>query len=70
MKWAEIWNEIKRKCISSQIWYYTNGILREAGFPDNILPYITLSTGIIETLAAIVSVSIASLNLKLKHVWF
>uniref|UniRef100_A0A7N6BDC5 Solute carrier family 2, facilitated glucose transporter member 5 n=1 Tax=Anabas testudineus TaxID=64144 RepID=A0A7N6BDC5_ANATE len=42
-------------CGLNAIWYYTNGILREAGFPDNILPYITLSTGIIETLAAIVS---------------
>ena len=43
--------------ISSQIWYYTNGILREAGFAENILPYITLSTGATETLAAIISVS-------------
>ncbi|XP_029007074.1 solute carrier family 2, facilitated glucose transporter member 9 isoform X3 [Betta splendens] len=42
-------------CGLNAIWYYTNGILREAGFPENILPYITLSTGIIETLAAIIS---------------
>lgn len=48
--------------VFSQIWYYTNGILREAGFAENILPYITLSTGAIETLAAIISVSIATLN--------
>ncbi|KAK2862432.1 hypothetical protein Q5P01_001965 [Channa striata] len=42
-------------CGLNAIWYYTNGILREAGFPENVLPYITLSTGLIETLAAIVS---------------
>jgi SP family facilitated glucose transporter-like MFS transporter 9 len=44
--------------LSHQIWYYTNGILAEAGFAGNIIPYITLSTGAVETLAAIVSVSI------------
>ncbi|XP_055017012.1 solute carrier family 2, facilitated glucose transporter member 9 [Boleophthalmus pectinirostris] len=38
-----------------QIWYYTSGILREAGFSESILPYITLSTGAVETLAAVVS---------------
>lgn len=51
----------KYKCliaVFSQIWYYTNGILREAGFAESILPYITLSTGAVETLAAVVSVSI------------
>ncbi|KAF3689575.1 Solute carrier family 2, facilitated glucose transporter member 9 Glucose transporter type 9 [Channa argus] len=42
-------------CGLNAIWYYTNGILQEAGFPSNVLPYITLSTGLIETLAAIVS---------------
>uniref|UniRef100_A0A667X5P8 Solute carrier family 2 member 9 n=1 Tax=Myripristis murdjan TaxID=586833 RepID=A0A667X5P8_9TELE len=42
-------------CGLNAIWYYTNGILQEAGFPDNIVPYITLSTGGIETLAAIIS---------------
>ncbi|KAM9362212.1 solute carrier family 2, facilitated glucose transporter member 9 [Symphorus nematophorus] len=42
-------------CGLNAIWYYTNGILREAGFAENIIPYITLSTGAIETLAAIVS---------------
>ncbi|XP_078139792.1 solute carrier family 2, facilitated glucose transporter member 9 [Centroberyx gerrardi] len=42
-------------CGLNAIWYYTNGILREAGFAENILPYITLSTGGIETLAAVVS---------------
>lgn len=44
-------------CIALQIWYYTSGILLEAGFVQEIVPYITLSTGGIETLAAIVSVS-------------
>uniref|UniRef100_A0A8C9YI23 Solute carrier family 2, facilitated glucose transporter member 5 n=1 Tax=Sander lucioperca TaxID=283035 RepID=A0A8C9YI23_SANLU len=42
-------------CGLNAIWYYTNGILREAGFAENIIPYITLSTGAIETLAAIIS---------------
>ncbi|XP_023283620.1 solute carrier family 2, facilitated glucose transporter member 9 [Seriola lalandi dorsalis] len=42
-------------CGLNAIWYYTNGILREAGFAENVLPYITLSTGAIETLAAIIS---------------
>ncbi|KAM3622429.1 uncharacterized protein V6R79_024971 [Siganus canaliculatus] len=42
-------------CGLNAIWYYTNGILREAGFADDILPYITLSTGAIETLAAVAS---------------
>ncbi|XP_040889849.1 solute carrier family 2, facilitated glucose transporter member 9 isoform X1 [Toxotes jaculatrix] len=42
-------------CGLNAIWYYTNGILREAGFAENLLPYITLSTGAIETLAAIIS---------------
>uniref|UniRef100_A0A8C4IBP0 Solute carrier family 2, facilitated glucose transporter member 5 n=1 Tax=Dicentrarchus labrax TaxID=13489 RepID=A0A8C4IBP0_DICLA len=49
-------------CGLNAIWYYTNGILREAGFAENILPYITLSTGAIETLAAIISVSTDTLN--------
>ncbi|XP_062271557.1 solute carrier family 2, facilitated glucose transporter member 9 [Scomber scombrus] len=42
-------------CGLNAIWYYTNGILREAGFAENILPYVTLSTGATETLAAIIS---------------
>ncbi|XP_020503584.1 solute carrier family 2, facilitated glucose transporter member 9 [Labrus bergylta] len=42
-------------CGLNAIWYYTNGILRDAGFAANIIPYITLSTGGVETLAAIVS---------------
>lgn len=52
--------ELNLLCFFLQIWYYTNGILREAGFAENLLPYITLSTGAIETLAAIISVSIAA----------
>ncbi|XP_056292928.1 solute carrier family 2, facilitated glucose transporter member 9 isoform X2 [Pseudoliparis swirei] len=42
-------------CGLNAIWYYTSGILREAGFDEDLLPYITLSTGAIETLAAIIS---------------
>uniref|UniRef100_A0A3B4ARX2 Major facilitator superfamily (MFS) profile domain-containing protein n=1 Tax=Periophthalmus magnuspinnatus TaxID=409849 RepID=A0A3B4ARX2_9GOBI len=42
-------------CGLNAIWYYTNGILNEAGFAESILPYITLSTGAVETLAAVVS---------------
>ncbi|XP_043978729.1 solute carrier family 2, facilitated glucose transporter member 9 isoform X2 [Gambusia affinis] len=42
-------------CGLNAIWYYTNGILREAGFAEHLLPYFTLSTGGTETLAAIFS---------------
>ncbi|KAL0977800.1 hypothetical protein UPYG_G00161320 [Umbra pygmaea] len=42
-------------CGLNAIWYYTNGILRDSGFADNVIPYIVLTTGGIETLAAIVS---------------
>nr|XP_020448175.1 solute carrier family 2, facilitated glucose transporter member 9 isoform X2 [Monopterus albus]XP_020448176.1 solute carrier family 2, facilitated glucose transporter member 9 isoform X2 [Monopterus albus]XP_020448178.1 solute carrier family 2, facilitated glucose transporter member 9 isoform X2 [Monopterus albus] len=42
-------------CGLNAIWYYTNAILREAGFAEHTLPYITMSTGFIETLAAIIS---------------
>ncbi|XP_055765980.1 solute carrier family 2, facilitated glucose transporter member 9 isoform X1 [Salvelinus fontinalis] len=42
-------------CGLNAIWYYTNGILRDSGFAENVIPYIVLSTGGIETLAAIVS---------------
>ncbi|XP_027859676.1 solute carrier family 2, facilitated glucose transporter member 9 isoform X3 [Xiphophorus couchianus] len=42
-------------CGLNAIWYYTNGILRDAGFAEHLLPYVTLSTGGIETLAAIFS---------------
>ena len=49
---------------SQQIWYYTNGILREAGFQEQLMPYITLSTGGIETLAAIISVSMMDSKAK------
>ncbi|CAO2640071.1 Solute carrier family 2, facilitated glucose transporter member 9, partial [Lemmus lemmus] len=38
-----------------KIWFYTNSIFGEAGIPRNKIPYITLSTGGIETLAAIFS---------------
>ncbi|XP_064199931.1 solute carrier family 2, facilitated glucose transporter member 9 [Anguilla rostrata] len=42
-------------CGLNAIWYYTNGILADAGFPRSVVPYITLSTGGVETLAAICS---------------
>ncbi|XP_045079264.1 solute carrier family 2, facilitated glucose transporter member 9 [Coregonus clupeaformis] len=42
-------------CGLNAIWYYTNGILRDSGFAENVIPYIVISTGGIETLAAIVS---------------
>lgn len=42
-------------CGLNAIWYYTNGILTDAGFAKDLIPYVTLSTGGIETLAAIVS---------------
>lgn len=40
-----------------QIWFYTNSIFGKAGVPPENIPYITLSTGGVETLAAIFSVS-------------
>lgn len=40
-----------------QIWFYTNSIFGKAGISPEKIPYITLSTGGIETLAAIFSVS-------------
>uniref|UniRef100_A0A6Q2YQI5 Major facilitator superfamily (MFS) profile domain-containing protein n=1 Tax=Esox lucius TaxID=8010 RepID=A0A6Q2YQI5_ESOLU len=42
-------------CGLNAIWYYTNGILRDSGFAENVIPYVVLSTGAVETLAAIVS---------------
>ncbi|XP_036407155.1 solute carrier family 2, facilitated glucose transporter member 9 [Megalops cyprinoides] len=42
-------------CGLNAIWYYTNGILTEAGFHQSSVPYVTLSTGGVETLAAICS---------------
>ncbi|TDH14404.1 hypothetical protein EPR50_G00042800 [Perca flavescens] len=56
-------------CGLNAIWYYTNGILRNAGFAENIIPYITLTTGAIETLAAIISVSIVTLNQSNVRFW-
>ncbi|XP_004624725.1 solute carrier family 2, facilitated glucose transporter member 9 isoform X3 [Octodon degus] len=42
-------------CGLNAIWFYTNSIFREAGIPPRNIPYITLSTGGIETLAAVFS---------------
>lgn len=42
---------------TSQIWFYTSSIFKKAGIPPENIPYITLSTGGVETLAAIFSVS-------------
>ncbi|KAF4092335.1 hypothetical protein AMELA_G00020070 [Ameiurus melas] len=42
-------------CGLNVIWYYTNGIFESAGFDNSTIPYVTLSTGFIETLAAIIS---------------
>ncbi|XP_060221377.1 solute carrier family 2, facilitated glucose transporter member 9 isoform X2 [Meriones unguiculatus] len=42
-------------CGLNAIWFYTNSIFRKAGIPQDKIPYITLSTGGIETLAAIFS---------------
>uniref|UniRef100_A0A3P8V494 Major facilitator superfamily (MFS) profile domain-containing protein n=1 Tax=Cynoglossus semilaevis TaxID=244447 RepID=A0A3P8V494_CYNSE len=42
-------------CGLNAIWYYTHRIFKAAGFSDSIIPYITLSTGAVETLAAIAS---------------
>ncbi|XP_023443157.2 solute carrier family 2, facilitated glucose transporter member 9 isoform X2 [Dasypus novemcinctus] len=42
-------------CGLNAIWFYTNSIFGGAGIPPEKIPYITLSTGGIETLAAIFS---------------
>ncbi|XP_038601031.1 solute carrier family 2, facilitated glucose transporter member 9 isoform X2 [Tachyglossus aculeatus] len=42
-------------CGLNAIWFYTNSIFSEAGIPKEKIPYITLSTGGIETLASIFS---------------
>ncbi|XP_075401143.1 solute carrier family 2, facilitated glucose transporter member 9 [Tenrec ecaudatus] len=42
-------------CGLNAIWFYTNSIFQTAGIPPGKIPYITLSTGGIETLAAIFS---------------
>lgn len=42
-------------CGLNAIWFYTNSIFGKAGVPQDKIPYITLSTGGIETLAAIFS---------------
>ncbi|XP_038200361.1 solute carrier family 2, facilitated glucose transporter member 9 [Arvicola amphibius] len=42
-------------CGLNAIWFYTNSIFGEAGIPQDKIPYITLSTGGTETLAAIFS---------------
>ncbi|XP_004579410.2 solute carrier family 2, facilitated glucose transporter member 9 [Ochotona princeps] len=42
-------------CGLNVIWFYTNSIFGAAGIPLEKIPYITLSTGAVETLAAIFS---------------
>ncbi|XP_076844059.1 solute carrier family 2, facilitated glucose transporter member 9 isoform X2 [Brachyhypopomus gauderio] len=42
-------------CGLNAIWYYTNGIFEGAGFDKSMIPYITLSTGGTETVAAVIS---------------
>ncbi|XP_074085896.1 solute carrier family 2, facilitated glucose transporter member 9 isoform X2 [Macrotis lagotis] len=42
-------------CGLNAIWFYTNNIFSTAGVPTEKIPYITLSTGGVETLAAIFS---------------
>nr|XP_020847744.1 solute carrier family 2, facilitated glucose transporter member 9 [Phascolarctos cinereus] len=42
-------------CGLNAIWFYTNSIFSTAGIPTEKIPYITLSTGGIETLASIFS---------------
>ncbi|KAM9236606.1 solute carrier family 2, facilitated glucose transporter member 9 isoform 1-T1 [Leptosomus discolor] len=42
-------------CGLNAIWYYTNSIFSEAGINHETIPYVTLSTGAVETLAAVFS---------------
>ncbi|MGH0158571.1 UNVERIFIED_CONTAM: hypothetical protein FKN15_069761, partial [Acipenser sinensis] len=41
----------------TEIWFYTNNILKEAGMDSNQIPYITLITGGVEIIAAVVSLN-------------
>ncbi|XP_066429376.1 solute carrier family 2, facilitated glucose transporter member 9 isoform X2 [Eleutherodactylus coqui] len=42
-------------CGLNAIWFYTNNIFKEAGIQPTTIPYITLSTGAVEIVAAVVS---------------
>ncbi|XP_076192062.1 solute carrier family 2, facilitated glucose transporter member 9 isoform X2 [Aptenodytes patagonicus] len=42
-------------CGLNAIWYYTNNIFSEAGINHETIPYVTLSTGAVETMAAVFS---------------
>ncbi|XP_043918530.1 solute carrier family 2, facilitated glucose transporter member 9 isoform X2 [Protopterus annectens] len=42
-------------CGLNAIWFYTNSIFTEVGFKKETIPYITLSTGGIEIVAAVIS---------------
>ncbi|XP_010008202.1 PREDICTED: solute carrier family 2, facilitated glucose transporter member 9-like, partial [Nestor notabilis] len=42
-------------CGLNAIWYYTNSIFSEAGINHKTIPYVTLSTGAVETVAAVFS---------------
>ncbi|XP_068799487.1 solute carrier family 2, facilitated glucose transporter member 9 isoform X6 [Struthio camelus] len=41
--------------IFGKIWYYTNSIFSEAGINRDTIPYVTLSTGAVETVASVFS---------------
>ncbi|VTJ60091.1 Hypothetical predicted protein [Marmota monax] len=45
-------------CGLNAIWFYTNSIFGKAGIPQEKTPYVTLSTGGVETLASIFSVAL------------
>ncbi|POI26269.1 hypothetical protein CIB84_009981, partial [Bambusicola thoracicus] len=47
-------------CGLNAIWYYTNNIFSEAGINSETIPYVTLSTGAVETLAAVSSSVLSS----------
>ncbi|XP_020670342.1 solute carrier family 2, facilitated glucose transporter member 9 [Pogona vitticeps] len=42
-------------CGLNAIWFYTNDIFQEAGLSPEMIPYVTLSTGAVEILAAVSS---------------
>nr|DBA29313.1 TPA: hypothetical protein GDO54_009549 [Pyxicephalus adspersus] len=46
---------VRWQIITAMIWFYTNSIFEAAGIQQRTIPYITLSTGGVEILAAIVS---------------
>ncbi|KAF7248305.1 Solute carrier family 2, facilitated glucose transporter member 9 [Varanus komodoensis] len=55
-------------CGLNAIWFYTNDIFKGAGLSQEMIPYVTLSTGAVEILAAVFSVSAMMSGLVIERV--